>query len=179
MPRKRKIIVYVATSADGFIARPDGDVGWLDRPTPKGMYGMGEFYKSVDTCLLGRKTYEVAVGFGMPQGYSGKKNYVFSRTLKSAPHPSIQVVSNVARFVRSARKQTGKDIWLTGGAELVAAFLDAGEVDEFIIHVIPVLIGEGIPLIAPRHREVKLKLVGSKAYPDGVLQVHYRVGKRR
>ena len=63
MPRKRKIIVYIATSADGFIARPDGSVDWLDRPPPKGGYGMGAFYKTVDTILWGRKTYEVALDF--------------------------------------------------------------------------------------------------------------------
>src|SRR6202044_2438445 len=84
MPRKRKFIFYVATSADGFIARTDGSVDWLDRPQARGSYGMGAFYRSIDTCVMGRRTYEQAVKFGMPDGYSGKKNYVLSRTLKEA-----------------------------------------------------------------------------------------------
>jgi dihydrofolate reductase len=85
--RKRKFIVYVAVSADGFIARPDGSVDWLDRPRPKGNYGMGAFYRSIDTCVLGHKTYDLSVSFGMAEGYTGKKNYVFSRTLSKAPSP--------------------------------------------------------------------------------------------
>jgi len=85
--RKRKFIVYVATSADGFIARRDGSVEWLDRPHPKGDYGMPEFYRSIDTCIPGRKTYDLTVRFGMAGGYAKKKNYVFSRTLSKSCQP--------------------------------------------------------------------------------------------
>jgi len=75
----RKIVVYIATSADSYIARPDGDVVWLDRPRPKDNYGMDAFYKSVEPVLMGRKTYDLALKFGQ-ESYPGKKNYVFSRT---------------------------------------------------------------------------------------------------
>jgi dihydrofolate reductase len=87
--RKRKFIVYVATSADGFIARRDGSVEWLDRPHPKGDYGMPEFCRSIDTCILGRKTYDLTVRFGMAGVYAKKKNYVFSRTLSNAASPKV------------------------------------------------------------------------------------------
>jgi dihydrofolate reductase len=174
--RKRKIIVYIATSADGFIARPDGAVDWLDRPHPKGDYGMPEFYRSIDTCVLGRKTYEFTVHFGMTEGYAGKKNYVFSRTLSKAASPKVTVIDeDVTAFAERLRSEKGKHIWLVGGAELVAAFLDSGQVDEFIIHVIPTMIGEGIPLVAPRHRDVPLKLLASKKFSDGVVRLHYAV----
>src|SRR2546421_9129284 len=93
MPRKRKIMFRGATSVDGFIARPDGSVDWLDRPRPKGNYGMNQFYRSIDTCVMGRKTYDVAVRFGSPHGCSGKKNYVFSRTLKKAASPKGMIVN--------------------------------------------------------------------------------------
>ena len=157
--RKRKFIVYVAISADGFIARRDGSVDWLDRPRPKGNYGMGALYRSIDTCVLGRKTYDLSVSFGMAEGYAGKKNYVFSRTLSKAASPKVSIVSeDVHVFSERLRSEKGKDIWLVGGAELVAAFLDSGQVDEFIIHVIPKMIGEGIPLVAARHRNLGLKL---------------------
>lgn len=178
MPRKRKFIVYVAVSADGFIARRDGSVDWLNRPRPKGNYGIGVFYRSVDTCVMGRKTYDQAVRFGMRDGYAGKKNYVFSRRLAMTPSPKVIVANeDVINFVRRLRAEKGKDIWLVGGAELVGSFLNAGQVDEFILNVIPTLIGEGIPLVAPRHRNLRLKLLGVKKFPDGVVRLHYAVRK--
>jgi dihydrofolate reductase len=171
----RKIIVYVATSADGYIARPDGDVSWLDRKRPRGNYGMAAFFKSVDTVLMGRKTYEVALAFGQTS-YPGKKNYVFSRTLRRRGAQDVEFVrGRVGEFARRLRGAEGKDIWLVGGGGLAASFLDEGQIDEFIIHVVPVFIGEGIPLIHPRHRSVPLTLRSSRAYPDGVVRLHYSV----
>ena len=177
VPRRgaRNIVVYVATSADGFIARPDGDVGWLDRPQPPGDYGMGAFYKTIDTVLMGRRTYELALQFGH-ESYEGKKNYVFSRTLPPGAKGKVEVVrGDVGAFARRLRAVPGKDVWLVGGADLTAGFLDAGQVDAFIIHVIPVLIGEGIPLVQPRHRAVPLMLESTRSYPDGVVRLHYSV----
>jgi len=176
MPRSRKIVFRGATSVDGFIARPDGSVEWLDRPHPKDNYGMNEFYRSIDTCILGRKTYDFAVSHGMPDFYPGKKNYVFSRTLKKAASPKVTIISeDVASFAQRLRADKGKDIWLVGGAEIIAAFLDCGQLDEFIIHVVPKMIGEGIPLVAPRHRDLSLKLLSTKKWPDGDVELHYRV----
>ena len=178
MPRKRKFIVYVATSADGFIARADGSVDWLDRPRPKGNYGMAAFYRSIDTVIFGRKTYDFAIAHGMSDPNPGKKSYVLSRTLTKAASPKVTVINEpVAPFAEQLRKEKGKHIWLMGGAESVAAFLDCCQVDEFIIHVIPQIIGEGIPLVAPRHRDIPLKLLASKAFPDGVVRLHYTVRK--
>jgi dihydrofolate reductase len=175
----RKIVVYVATSADGFLARPDGDVGWLDRPEPPGGYGMKAFYKTVDTVLLGRKTWEMGRKLGQPL-FPGMKNYVFSRRARPPRAPGIELVKgDVGQFSRRLRGTTGKNIWLVGGADLIGAFLDAGEIDELVVHVIPVLIGRGIPLIAPRHREVPLRLIGSRKYSDGVVRLHYAVPRAK
>ena len=174
----RKIIYYVAVSTDGFIARPDGGVDWLDRKRPKGSYGMGEFYKSVDTCLLGAKTYQFALAHGMKDPCPGKKTYVFSRTRKAPRGAKVEMVTeDVKHFASRLRKHKGKHIWLTGGGKLAASFLDAGQLDELVIHVVPVLIGEGIPLLAARHRHVPLRLLRSKNFPDGVILQHYAVGK--
>ena len=171
----RKIIVYIATSADGYIARPDGDVAWLDRPQPKGNYGMAAFYKSVDTVLMGRKTHEIGLKLGQ-DAYPGKKNYIFSRTRRRSRNPDVEFVAGaVGGFARQLRGGEGKNIWLMGGGELVAAFLDEGQIDEFIIHIIPIFIGEGIPLIQPRHRSVPLTLLSSRPYSDGVVRLHYAV----
>ena len=176
MPRKRKFIVYLATSADGFIARRDGSVDWLERPRPKGNYGMSEFYRSIDAIIIGRKTYDFAVSHGMTDPNPGKKSYVLSRTLTKAASPKVVVVNElIAKFAERLRAEKGKDIWLMGGAESIAAFLDCGQVDEFIIHVIPKIIGEGIPLLTPRHRDIPLRLLTSKKFPDGVVRLHYAV----
>jgi dihydrofolate reductase len=184
MPRKRKIIVYIAISADGFIARLDGSVDWLDRSRPKGNYGMGEFYQSIDTVLWGRKTCDMALDFqkkGVPgTAFDTKvKNYVFTRgPLPPAAPAGVEFVNrSVKTFATHLRKQKGKDIWMMGGAGIIASFLDAGEIDEFIIHVIPRLIGEGIPLIEPARRNVPLKLLSSTEFPDGVVKLHYAIRK--
>lgn len=181
MKKRRKIVVFIAMSLDGFIARPDGDVAWLDRPQPKGNYGMGEFFKTIDTILWGRKTYEKGIEMGMKAGGYGRgiKNCVFSRR----PHgPLVSgfewVREPVKAFAQRLRAQPGKDIWMMGGGEIIASFLDEGEIDEFSIHVIPILIGEGIPLVQPRHRSIPLKLLFSKAFPDGVVELNYRVKNR-
>jgi dihydrofolate reductase len=106
----------------------------------------------------------------------GKKNYVLSRTLKRPASPEVIPVSDsVATFAERLRAERGKNVWLMGGAESVAAFLDCGQVDEFIIHVIPKMIGEGIPLVAPCHRDIALKLLASKRFADGVVRLHYAV----
>lgn len=185
MPRKRKIIAEMAVSADGFIARPDGSVDWLDRPTPKGGYGMAEFYRSIDTILWGRKTYEVALEFqkkGIPgSAFDTKiKNYVFTRTLpESAAAPGVEFVKEPVRdFATCLRATPGKNVWMMGGGGITASFLDEGEIDEFSLMVIPVFIGEGIPLIAPRHRNLPLKLLECKNFSDGVVRLHYAVQKQ-
>ena len=181
----RKIIVYIATSADGYIVRPDGDVAWLERPRPKGNYGMGEFFKSIDTILWGRKTYAKGIEMGMKASLfpSGTKNYVFSRgaadTLVCGVPPGVhfEIVSEpIQPSAQRLRAAPGKHIWMMGGG-IIASFLGAGDIDEFRIHVLPVLIGEGIPLIAPRHRLVRLKLLAVETFPDGVVRLNYSVNR--
>jgi dihydrofolate reductase len=177
MTQKRKIIVHIATSADGYIARPDGNLDWLtSRPAPKGFYGMPEFTRSVDAKLLGRKTFDLSVAMGAPFS-AHDKHYVFSRQPppKSAPAGVEFVSQSIGAFAERLRDQPGKNIWLMGGGALIASFLDEGEIDEFIISVIPTFIGEGIPLIAPGHREVPLRLHSVKPFADGVVQLYYAV----
>src|SRR5713226_3895254 len=181
--KMRKIIVYIATSADGFIARKDGGVDWLDRPRTAGDYGMGKFFKSIDTILLGRKTYDFVVQYqkktkGAADIYRAPKHYVFSRRPPKKVLPGFEFVKEpIKKFGKRLRAQKGKNIFMMGGGGIIAAFLDAGEIDEFIIHVIPTFIGEGIPLIAPRHRTVPLKLISVKKFSDGVVRLHYEVGR--
>jgi dihydrofolate reductase len=182
---KRKIIVYLATSADGFIARKDGAVDWLDRPRPKGNYEMGQFWKSIDTILLGRRTYDMTVKFvkegkATPDMFGGVKHYAFSRKPPKKVLYGFEFVKEpIRKFVERLRAEKGKDIWMMGGAGIIGSFLDAGAIDEFIIHVIPTLIGEGIPLIGPGKRTVRLKLLSTKKFSDGVVRLHYEVSRAR
>ena len=179
MTKQRKVIVHIGTSADGYIARSDGDLEWLtSRPAPKGFYGMNAFMKSVDTKVLGRKTYEVSVRMGA-KFESKSRTLVFSRQPSPADAPSgVEFVSDaIGPFVSRLREQPGKDIWLMGGGEIIASFLDEQTIDEFVISVAPVFIGEGIPLIARRHRHVPLNLLSTERFEDGLIQLHYRVQK--
>ncbi len=180
MTTRRKVIVHIATSADGYIARSDGDLEWLtSRPAPKGFYGMNAFMRSVDTKVLGRKTYEVSLQMGAkfePQS----RNIVFSRHPPPPDAPSgVEFVNDaIGPFVSRLQDQLGKDIWLMGGGEIIASFLDAQAIDEFVISVAPVFIGDGIPLIARRHRHVPLDVQSVDRFEDGVVQTHYRVQKQ-
>jgi dihydrofolate reductase len=177
----RKIIVNIATSADGYVARPDGNLDWLtERPAPKGFYGLPEFERSIDAKILGRKTYDRSLQMGAR--FSGDAvHYVFSRRAPPASvPPGVHFVTESIRaFAERLRSQDGKNVWLMGGGEIIGSFLDDNAIDEFIIAVMPTFIGEGIPLIAPRHRDVALSLLGVEQFPNGVVQLHYEVHRSR
>jgi dihydrofolate reductase len=178
---QRKIIVNIATSADGYVARPDGNLDWLtDRPAPKGFYGLPEFERSTDAKILGRKTFDRSLQMGARFG-AGAVHYVFSRRPPPASLPAGVrfITESIAAFAERVRSQSGKNVWMMGGGEIIGSFLDEGAIDEFVITVVPTFIGEGIPLLAPRHREVELRLLGVQQFPDGVVQLHYDVQRTR
>ena len=173
----RKIIVHIAASTDGYIARRDDDLEWLtSRPAPEGFYGMNAFMKSVDTLLLGRRTYEESLKLGGT--FDAKtRTIVFSRRPAPADAPpGVEFTSDeITTVVSRLRERPGKDIWLMGGGELIASFLDAQLIDEFVVSVVPVFIGDGIPLIARRDRYTPLDLQSVERFDDGLVQLHYRV----
>jgi len=177
---RRKVIVHIATSADGYIARPDGDLEWLTaRPAPAGFYGIDALIQSVDTKVLGRKTYDASLRMGAKFG-SRQRTIVFSRHPgpSNAP-PAVEFTDEpIAVFVNRLRESPGKNIWLMGGGEIIASFLDAQAIDEFVISVVPVFVGDGIPLIARRHRHVPLALLSTKKFADGLVQLRYAVRNR-
>jgi dihydrofolate reductase len=157
-------------------------VEWLNRLPHKFDYGMTEFQSTIDTVLIGRKTYDWGMDYAKKAGMKQLpfdrrfRNYIFSRKPPQDPAPGVQFVSEpVKDFAQRLRATPGKNIWMMGGGDLIASFLDAGEIDQFDLHVIPVLIGEGIPLIAPRHRDLPLEFLSSQAYPDGIVGLHYHV----
>ena len=177
MAKRRKIIVHIAASADGYIARPDGDIEWLtSRPAPKGFYGIEAFMKTVDTMLIGRKTYDDSLRIGGKFDPTSR-TFVFSRQKPPANVPrGVEFVSDeIGPFIKHLREQPGKDIWLMGGGELIASFLDERAIDEFVVSVVPVFIGDGIPLIARRDRLALMELQSVERFDDGLVQLHYRM----
>src|SRR5215510_5410614 len=127
MTKRRKVIVHIGTSADGYIARPDGDLEWLtSRPAPAGFYGMNAFVKTIDTKVLGRKTYEASLLLGAKFD-ARNPTVVFSRHPPPVDVPAgVEFVREaIAPFMSRLRAQPGKDIWLMGGGDIIASFLDA------------------------------------------------------
>jgi len=172
----RRVSLYIASSLDGYIARPDGAIDWLPPVTPAEDYGYAEFFARVDTVLLGRKTYELSLTFG-GQPYEGRRCVVFTRTPLQWRDPHAEFVSDdVAEFVRTLRAEPGRDIWLVGGAEIVAACLAGGVVDEIILTVVPVLLGRGVPLFLPgAHGDLPLRLRGARSFATGLVQMTFVV----
>jgi dihydrofolate reductase len=174
---RSKIIVSVATSADSFLARRDGNLDWLtDREAPTGDYGLLEFERSICAKILGRKTFDRSLELGAHFG-ADCVHYVFSRhSPPAALPPGVSFVAeSIGAFAERLRAQSGKNVWMMGGGEIIGSFLDEGAIDEFIITVVPRFIGEGIPLITPRHRDVPLRLLAVEQFRDGVVKLLYEV----
>ena len=177
MAKERRIVVHIATSADGYIARRDGTLDWLtERPVPKGFYGMPAFTRSVDAKVLGRKTYDVSRRMGARFG-KNDQHYVFSRRPPpdSVPAGVEFVTESIGDFARRLRRGAGKNVWMMGGGEIIGSFLDEGGIDEFIVTVMPIFIGDGIPLVARCRRDVPLRLRSERRFADGVVQLRYDV----
>ena len=173
----KKIIAYLATSADGFIARPDGDVSWLNRPHLSDQYGMDTFLRSVDTVIMGRETFETGQKLGGAL-IDGKRNIVLSRSMPSFAVPGATVENAPPlELANRLRQEKGRNIWLMGGADVFGSFLSSGVLDEIIIHIVPVLIGTGISLLDATPREVELKLRSSRRFADGVVRIHYDIDR--
>jgi len=167
----REVVLFIATSLDGFIARPDGGIDWLFSDAD---YGYAAFFDSIDTVVMGRKTHELALSFGPPYVNRGKAGYVFSRTRAGSKDENAEFVAgNPKDLIRSLRTRAGKDIWLVGGAELVRDFLARDLIDEFVISVHPVILGAGIPLFPAPGRELSLKLKNSISFESGLVQLQY------
>lgn len=173
--------VFIATSLDGFIARPDGSIDWLEQANelipPGEDCGYDAFIASVDALVMGRLTFD-AVRSTSPWPYGEKPLYVLSRTLSALPPggpTSVRLISGEPTSVVSeAAKQGHWSLYVDGGVT-IRAFLAAGLIRELIITVIPVLLGEGRPLFGQVPGDVKLRLLSSRSFPFGFVQNHYAV----
>lgn len=166
-------MLYIATSLDGFIARKDGSVDWLS-PYENGQedYGYKEFLKKIGIVIMGNTTYKQVLSFGeFP--YRGKDCFVFTRNKEKHTDENVTFVSKNAKdFISQLREN--KNIWLVGGASIIDEFLKFDLIDEFIITIIPILLGEGIPLFKGRSNEKNLELIDVKTFDTGLVQLYYK-----
>jgi len=171
-----KIIYYAAMSLDGCIADKNGGVAWLDAFNGRGQdYGYTAFYESIDVLLLGRKTFEQILSFGA-WPYPGKPGYVFSRNQLAAPSAEVvHTTSSPAQLVQELEQQNYKRAWLVGGAHVAGAFQEQGLIDDYIITVMPVILGSGLPLFSGGAAAAKsLQFSESIEFDNGIVQLCYK-----
>ncbi|MFM8362476.1 MAG: dihydrofolate reductase family protein [Haliscomenobacter sp.] len=168
----RDVILFIACSLDGYIARKDGRVDWLFHDED---YGYSDFYDSIDATLMGKKTYLEILGMGeFP--YLDKKNYVFVRKNNPPLNRSVEYVhGDIPAFVRKLKKEEGKDIWLVGGGQINTILLTSGDIDRMVVSVHPVVLGQGIPLFGagiPAERWFVFEK--AESFASGLVQLYYR-----
>ena len=172
----RKVKLFIASSLDCYIAREDGGIDWLFTDAD---YGYTKFYDSIDTIIVGRKSYDQSLTLD-EYPYKGKKVYVFTRkkVRKNNNEQGVEYIdTKIQDFVTSLTQSIGKDIWLIGGGEIVSVLLNAGLVDEIILSIHPIILGTGIPLLRDIQKEVNLKLENSLSFDSGLTQLYYKVLK--
>ncbi len=170
----RKVTFGVANSLDNFIAREDHAADWLVWDDEVAAIS-AEFWKTIDTVVMGRKTYEVMLKSGMTS-YPGVKNYVFSRTLRESPDEKVEIIgTDAAMFIRDLKALEGKGICVMGGGELAKSLFEARLVDEIGLNIQPVLLGQGIPLFYEMSQQIDLELLNCKPLKNGGVFVSYRV----
>jgi dihydrofolate reductase len=170
-PALRTVTFGVANSLDNFIARKDHAVDWLSWSGEVSAISAA-YWKTIDTVVMGRKTYEI----GPSGGYPGVKNYVFSRTLPAGARGGVEVVSqDAAEFVDALRREPGKGICVMGGGLVAKALFEAGLIDELGLNVHPIVLGSGIPLFHEMERQIDLELIECKPFENGCVFLRYRV----
>ena len=169
----RRIRYNVAVSLDGFIAGPNGEFDWIVIDSEVDFTAL---WAQFDTLVMGRRTYEVAVERLAKKAFDRMNTVVFSRTLKPRDHPQLTLVPELhSDWVQELKAKDGKGIWLMGGSQLFRSFFHAGLVDTIEVSAIPVLLGDGIPLLPPPYTPTKLNLTSHQVYRSGRVSLNYDV----
>jgi dihydrofolate reductase len=173
MDSNRKLILYIAMSLDGYIAKPNDDLSFLSVVEKEGEdYGYTDFVSTIDTVIMGRKTYDwVTKQVDFP--HADKNAFILTRTARPGNGNTVFYTGALSDLVRKLKVEEGKNIFCDGGAEVVNELLMNDLIDEFIISVIPVLVGNGIKLFKDGRPEQKLKLVSVKSFDTGLAQLHF------
>lgn len=172
----RRIRYQVATSLDGWIAGPNGEYDWIPEDADIDVY-LEAFFATVDTLLIGRRTYDSMIASDSLAPFARKNLLVISQTLRQADHPAVTILGDGWQdAVAAMRDGPGKDIWLFGGGQLFRSALEANLVDTVELAVVPVLLGGGIPLNPPPVPRQRLRLTGHTAYEkSGIVMLEYEV----
>jgi len=174
----RKLSLFIATSLDGYIAKPNDDLGFLKIVEKEGEdYGYNEFTANVDTIILGRKTYDwVLREIGTSHYDNGERDvYVITRTSRPDAGKTKFYTGNLTELIKQLKSRKGKNIYCDGGAEIVNELMKDNLIDEFIISIVPVFVGDGIRLFKDGRPGQQLKLVNSKTFNTGLVQLHYQI----
>ena len=173
----RKLSLFIAMSLDGYIAKPNDDLSFLNLVEKEGEdYGYAKFSDTIDTIIVGRKTYDYVLKEIGPSHYdTGKRDvYVITRTERPSVGRTTFFTGNLQQLVNTLKSETGKNIYCDGGAEVINALLKHALIDDFIISVIPVLLGNGIKLFKDDNPEQLLQFVMAETFDTGLIQLHYR-----
>ncbi|MBN1758791.1 MAG: dihydrofolate reductase [Chitinispirillaceae bacterium] len=168
------ISLYISSTLDGFIARADGAIDWLTRIDDNDTdYGYAEFFDSVDGIIMGSTTFEMIQALG-PWPYPEKPTFIFTnRSLKASAENIYSVSGDPVQVVGSKAFSQFRKLWLVGGSALIGSFLKRGLIDEYIITILPVVLGQGLRLFASPVQEQWLSMVSCTPYDRGVLQLRY------
>jgi dihydrofolate reductase len=175
MSNNRQVILYIAMSLDGYIAKPNDDLSFLSIVEKEGEdYGYTDFVSTVDNVILGRKTYDWVMKQVGAFPHAGKNAFIITRTAKPSIGKTVFYTGDLTELVRKLKSENGKNIFCDGGAEIVNELLKNDLLDEIIISVIPILVGNGTKLFNEGRPEQKLKLVNVKTFDTGLIQLHYK-----
>ena len=173
----RKLSLFIATSLDGYIAKPNDDLEFLQIVEKEGEdYGYADFTDTIDTLIIGRRTYDyVLKNIGSAHYDNGQRDvYVITRTQRPQVGRTIFYTGDIAGLVKRLKAAKGKNIYCDGGAEIINELLKHNLIDEFIISVVPVLLGNGTRLFKDDRPEQQLELLKTKTFDTGLTQLHYR-----
>ncbi len=172
----RKVILYIATSLDGYIAKPNDDLAFLDIVQKPGEdYGYGDFIETVDTVIMGRKTYDWVISKVPEFPHEDKNTYVITRNARQDAGKVKFYSGNLKGLIEKIRSEEGQNIFCDGGAEIANELLKDNLIDEMVISIIPILLGDGIRLFKDGRPEQRLVLLSTKQFESGLTQLHYQV----